>query len=242
MLNSRLEILCGPVLIAQGLYSKWKIPRLPEPTGVRAGQIGQGPALKLLITGDSAAAGVGAEDQKQALSGQLIAQLQQNFDCTWYLHAQSGLTSMQLIEFLNQLPTEKFDVVVVSVGVNDVLQPRALAGWSKRMQTLHQLLIEKFSVQYVIYSAVPPMHQFKSLPNPLRYFLGQTAQQMNTQLEQLFSRSLNSTVLHLPLNVEAKCIAQDGFHPSPYTYQVWASALTQLIENRLTMQQSNNSL
>jgi hypothetical protein len=55
-------VALAPVLLLQGLRVRLVTPRLPEPPGPRAGSAGQGPALRLLIAGDSAAAGVGVND------------------------------------------------------------------------------------------------------------------------------------------------------------------------------------
>ena len=53
--------LLGPALWVQGKYVRRVTPRLPEPPGPRSGHCGQGPQLRLLIAGDSAAARVGAD-------------------------------------------------------------------------------------------------------------------------------------------------------------------------------------
>ena len=56
----------GPVLLAQGHYVRRVTPRLPEPEGLRQGVEGSGPPLRLLILGDSSAAGVGVATQAEA--------------------------------------------------------------------------------------------------------------------------------------------------------------------------------
>ena len=57
------KVLLGPVLLAQGIYTRRMTPRLPEAEGERQGEAGSGDVLRLLIVGDSAAAGVGAATQ-----------------------------------------------------------------------------------------------------------------------------------------------------------------------------------
>jgi hypothetical protein len=59
-------VLLAPVLAAQGMYVRRVTPSLSEPEGVRSGVFGAGPKIKLLIVGDSAAAGLGAATQHQA--------------------------------------------------------------------------------------------------------------------------------------------------------------------------------
>lgn len=230
MFNSPFEILCSPILIPQGLYTKYKTPRLNEADGARQGQLGTGTPLRLLLCGDSAAAGVGAELQSQALSGQLIHLLQTQYQCTWALEAKSGYTSTQLIQHLQQLAPQSFDIAVVSIGVNDVTKPISVARWINNIAKIHALFIEKFSVKYVIYTAVPPMQHFPALPFPLRYFLGKTAQHMNQQLQKIYADQKQSTVLSMQLPVKRQYMAMDGFHPSPIAYTLWAEHVAALIQ------------
>ena len=53
-----------PVLFVQGTKVRKNTPRLLEASGERQGIVGKGKPLSLLILGDSAAAGVGVENQK----------------------------------------------------------------------------------------------------------------------------------------------------------------------------------
>ncbi|MFX6190184.1 hypothetical protein ABTF51_19795, partial [Acinetobacter baumannii] len=52
---SWLLLTLAPVLLAQGMHVRRRIPRLPEAAGARAGAVGEGRPLRLLIAGDSAA-------------------------------------------------------------------------------------------------------------------------------------------------------------------------------------------
>lgn len=54
MLYPLSTLALGPLLLGQGRYVRRVTPRLPEPEGERQGVIGAGPALRLLILGDSA--------------------------------------------------------------------------------------------------------------------------------------------------------------------------------------------
>ena len=55
----------APLLWAQGVHTRRKTVVLPEPPGPRSGRTGSGSMLRLLIAGDSAAAGVGVDHQDQ---------------------------------------------------------------------------------------------------------------------------------------------------------------------------------
>lgn len=96
MFNRPVDVLCSPVLLAQGLYTLLSVSgRLAEPLGGRKGIVGHAKSkpLRILVTGDSAAAGVGVDQQTDALAGQIVHHLQDSFYCEWELHAKSGFTS-----------------------------------------------------------------------------------------------------------------------------------------------------
>ena len=109
-----------PIIVAQGIVVKQRTPKLLEPIGERQGIVGLGRPLSLLILGDSAAAGVGVEYQYQALSGVLLSQLMNEYQLTWALHAKTGDNTRQIIYSINTLEPQVYDVIVTSIGVNDV--------------------------------------------------------------------------------------------------------------------------
>ncbi len=93
------------------------MPVLPEPEGPRAGTVGHGPALRLLVVGDSAAAGVGARTQDEALCGQLAVALAPMLRLQWQLLAFTGATTADMLQRLREEPAAKVDVVLTSLGV-----------------------------------------------------------------------------------------------------------------------------
>ncbi|TXH90209.1 MAG: SGNH/GDSL hydrolase family protein [Rhodoferax sp.] len=228
----------GPLLWLQGRWVRRVTPRLPEPPGPRAGEAGAGPLLRLLIAGDSAGAGVGADSQHAALSGQLVQALAAHCTVRWQLHAVTGLDSLGLQALLHQLPAQPFDVAVLSVGVNDVTALVPPDTWLQRQAALAQLLAERFAVRTVVHSAVPPMHHFSALPQPLRACLGAWAQAMNRglahALQELPADAPVKRLLHLldtgsePLS-PVQALASDRFHPGPTAYAVWGQGLAQQI-------------
>ena len=115
----------GPLLLWQGKRLRKLAVRLPEAAGDRVGNIAasnaaQQPVLRVLICGDSAAAGVGIASQQQALAGYLTRALAVANTVEWQLVAQSGLCCNGLIKLLQSLPEQNFDQIYVSIGVNNV--------------------------------------------------------------------------------------------------------------------------
>jgi len=64
--------LLAPLLVWQGKQTRRTTPRLPEAGGEPHGQYGDGePALRLLVIGESTAAGVGVAHHQDGLASQL---------------------------------------------------------------------------------------------------------------------------------------------------------------------------
>lgn len=231
MFYQLVSALLLPLLVVQGLYVRRTTPVLPEPEGPRHGTCGDGPALRLLITGDSAAAGVGASGQQHALSGRLTGALAIDYQLDWQLNARSGDSSTQLLAALagGPKPPEPYDVVVVSVGVNDVTARRSAKAWLENLQAIGLCLQSHYGARYIIWSAVPPMHQFSALPQPLRWWLGQRAIKLNSLLSRFAEREDTSHYLAVKFPFEKHYLASDGFHPGEAAYALWAGGVADKI-------------
>ncbi len=225
-LLSWLPILAlAPLLFAQGVYVRRVTPRLPEAPGERSGVSGGGPALKLLILGDSAAAGVGASSQATALAGRLAEELMADFSVSWQLHAESGVTTNDLVGRLAGLAGGRFDVAVVSIGVNDVITGRRTRQWTAALVSLLDLLKSGFGVRRVLLSALPPMHRFTALPQPLRWCVGLRARRFNDELVRFAGGDGRCAVVSLNYPRDPSFLAPDGFHPGEPAYRHWAAAV-----------------
>ena len=225
MLQRLIPLLLAPVLLRQAKTLRRTMPRLPEPEGARLGMVGHGPKLRLLVAGDSAAAGVGAAHQSEALTGQLVSHLSEHFEVQWQLSARSGLTTSQIAERLAAETVTPFDVAVVSTGVNDVLSQLKPADWPGLLEGLAEVLRRHCSVRHIVFAPLPPMHQFPALPQPLRWFLGQRAKAFNRQLATFAQGRADCRVLDLPLDFKPEMMASDGFHPGVPAYALWAEAV-----------------
>lgn len=224
----RLPLL--PLLAAQAVWVRARAEFLPEPDGPRAGRAGVGRPLRLLIAGDSAGAGVGADRQEEALSGRLVAALAGRHDVHWRLEATTGHTTRDTIAVLEALPPEPFDVAVLSLGVNDVTRMTTRAQWVARRRALHDLLRRKFGVRRIIASGLPPMGRFPLLPQPLRWVLGRQAARLDAALAELAQEAPD--LVHVPLDLpyEPRFVAADGYHPSPAAFVEWARLLADRID------------
>ena len=221
-----------PIIIIQGVKVRKDTPRLLEASGDRDGLAGQGDPLSLLILGDSAAAGVGVETQQDALSGAIISQLKNEYALQWKLHAKTGDTTKQVYQAVQQLEHKKYDVVITSIGVNDVTKLTSPKSWIKQQKQLFTQIQKQFQPKLIIVSGVPPMQHFPALPNPLAWLFGKYAEQMNQILQQWLAPQ--SQFRFIQYDIESfqamdLPMASDGFHPSKEIYAIWGQQVATLI-------------
>lgn len=212
----------APVLLVQAIWVAARATRLPEADGPRRGRSGGGLPLRVLVLGDSSAAGVGAAHQDAALTGRLVAHLDADYDVQWVLWAQSGLTTSGMLRMLNTQPAQEFDVAVIALGVNDAKNGMHPTRWQSNYAKLLAQLRRRHGVRRIYASGVPPLGAFPLLPRPLRDVLGTRAARFDTILADLCAGQ--DGVEHLPfdLPLEPALMAADGFHPGEQVYDIWA--------------------
>ncbi|MBY6188480.1 SGNH/GDSL hydrolase family protein [Marinobacter hydrocarbonoclasticus] len=217
-------VLLAPILILQGKWVRLRTPKLPEAPGPRSGERGKGSPLSLLVLGDSAAAGVGIEHQERALSGHLVEALEPFFSLQWQLHARSGLTTTQAIPLVDAIEAKRFDVVLISLGVNDVLSPVTETRWLNQLAALTLTLKSRFDPKLILLTAVPPLGEFPALPWPLRAHLGRRANRFNAALTKWLQPQPDLALIQLGQSPEdlTPHLAPDRFHPGETTHQLWA--------------------
>ena len=234
------ELLAAPLLWAQGRRVRRITPRLPEATGPRqgvampwsAGPRGAAdpaacaPPLRLLIAGDSAAAGVGVSRLDEAMAGRLpgllAARLGRPVD--WRLIAANGLDARGLLARLAD-PPAGLDLALVAVGVNDATGRRAPERWLADLEALGDALRGRSPEVRLLWSGLPPMHAFPALPRPLRDYLGERARRLDAALAAWVARDPAMHHLPLPDLRGDGMMAIDGFHPGPAGHRRWSELL-----------------
>jgi len=223
-----LKLVLTPLLVAQALRTRARLPRLPEADGEREGQCGEGPLLRLLILGDSSAAGVGVAEQRLALSGQLVPLLAQQAaaQVRWRLLAQSGLTTAQMLGRLQAERLPHFDVALVVTGVNDVVDQIPSHHAVAARDALANWLRNGLGVAHTVFAPLPPVHQFNGLPQPLRWVAGADARRHDRALSRWVATRGDVSRVHIPLELNRGVMAADGFHPGEPVYRQTASAIS----------------
>jgi lysophospholipase L1-like esterase len=235
-----VKLVLTPLLVAQALRTRKKLPRLAEAEGERHGAVGDGPRLRLLIVGDSSAAGVGVVSQREALAGHLTGRLAEACAARveWRLVAKSGLTTAQTLQVLQREALEPgaqrgqpwhFDIAVVVTGVNDVIDQvpsqRAVAA----REALANWLRNALCVHHVVFAPLPPVHEFPGLPQPLRWVAGSDARRHDTAMTRWAATRADVSRVEMTMQLNRGVMASDGFHPGEPVYRQSAGAIARHI-------------
>jgi lysophospholipase L1-like esterase len=238
MIHHAAKVALAPILYAQARRLRRSAIELPEPEGPRAGVEGAGPLrLHILVTGDSSAAGVGADTQDEALARPLArllaARLAGRVD--WRLIARTGLTSEGVYQLLQSEPVARADLAVVIVGVNDLTSEVPLRRALHSRARIAHWLRANAATKHVLFTSMPEMQHFPLIPQPLAWYAGLHARR-NNRLQARFVRTLPGAA-HVDLRglVRVEWMARDGYHPAPPLYAQLAARLSDtvaaLVEN-----------
>ena len=231
-----LKLVLSPLLIAQAIGTRKRAPALPEATGPREGQLGSGgAALRLLIAGDSSAAGVGVAHQDEAFAGHFTRALHKRSGrpLRWRLRAKSGLTTKEVLELLQAEPPPAADIAIVLTGVNDVIDlvpPRRAVA---HREALADWLLAGGRARHVVFAALPPINQFPLLPQPLRRVMGDDARRHNDAMAQWAAK--RNDVHHVPiaLQLSPAAMSRDGFHPGEPIYRACGDAIARFVAEQI---------
>ncbi len=228
------KLALAPLLVWQGRRVRGGALRLPEAAGPREGVAGGSgePGLRLLVVGDSSAAGVGVTRQEQALAALLARALSRRLDqsVAWRLLATTGhraADALQALRAEQRLPPA--DVLLAVLGVNDAVALSQATPWLRTLDALHDTAVRRAGVRQTWHTGLPPMGRFPLLPQPLRWVMGREAARLDGALARHLAGHADRRLAVLPPapegNLPAGWIAADGFHPGPEGYRRWAEAL-----------------
>ncbi len=223
-----LKLALSPLLVAQAIATRRRAPVLPEAAGPRQGRLGSGErVLRLLIAGDSSAAGVGVAHQDQALAGHLTRALHRRTGrpVHWTLHARSGLTTQQVHALLCAEARSAADVAVVLTGVNDVIDQVAPRRAVQHREALADWLFAERGVAHVLFAPLPPVHRFPLLPQPLRRVMGDDARRHDDALAEWAATRGDVSHIAIEFDLPPEAMASDGFHPGEPVYLACGEAL-----------------
>lgn len=226
----------APVLAWQGIKVKTRVPRFPEaaePEGFAPGEVS--PPLRVTLLGESTAAGVGVERHRDGLAGHLAAAVAglTGREVRWRVVARPGATARAALrEFVPRLREGGWspDVVVVTLGVNDLLRIRRPRIFQRDMHRLVRGIHQELGPVSVVLTGLPPMRRLVILPQPLRAVIALRARALDHGVRAVAARVPGVRYVPIessawPPGGEEWFFAADRFHPSSEGYRTWAEVV-----------------
>jgi lysophospholipase L1-like esterase len=217
-----------PVALAQGLWVRRTTPRLSPARGQR-GRFGEGSSpIRVTGVGDSIIAGVGVEEQRQALVGQFARRLHERTrrPVKWRAVGFNGATSAEVARSITRR-TPGADVYLLCVGVNDVTRAVAVQKFAGNVAALVATLRNRSPAATILFVGIPPLAMFPALPWPLGALLGERALRLQAAARETLPGE-NALCFDFPESLPPGGFAADGFHPAADACGEWAEWLLDL--------------
>jgi lysophospholipase L1-like esterase len=235
ILSGILLLPFAPFLYLQGQYIRRKIGRLPDASGETFGKSGSdSSSAKLLVLGESTAAGVGARTHETALAGQFARFLSVKLGKTvhWKVIGRSGITVAETIqELVPKIPDEKFDYILIALCGNEVLKLRSPRSFRRNMTELLGILREKNADATFFITNAPTVHLSPVLPFPIKFILGHLSALHDKNAKEFTAEMKNVFYFHQPTEVPEDFFA-DGIHPSEMGYTVWSKRMIEFFTEK----------
>ena len=179
---------------------------------------------KILVLGDSTAVGTGASKPEDTIAGRLAHDFP---DAQVVNLSQNGGLIRDVRKQIDMVLDQKFDLIIISAGGNDVWHHSSLKGMRTDLtyilQTSKKLCNHR--VIFLMYSIIASAPLF---PAPIRFFLTrrsvkvqevihEIARSENIPTIELFTTDTENPFIQKP----EELFASDGIHPSSRGYQVW---------------------
>jgi len=217
-----------PLLWCQGMRLKREVPRLPTPGDRPYGNCkGKVKEFNIVGLGESPMAGVGIAKHALTLTGLTAVKLNKILDCSvnWKILAKSGLSLNNLNKLIREQSDKNADLILVSMGGNDVFQLTPPWVWKKNINTCVKLLFQNENKPLILFSPVPPVGRFPAIPNPLRVVFGLWEILLQASLAQAINSMDNAYMLDERFPDGKEYFLEDGIHPSSLAYDPWSEKL-----------------
>jgi lysophospholipase L1-like esterase len=225
-----------PVLLSQAFALRRHALTLVPAAGPSAGRIGRGEPLRFLAIGDSIVAGVGARRVERStvahvarfLSGRLAREIH------WHASGMIGAGARRVRrDLVPTLPAQPFDVILVSVGVNDVLKLERSGRFRRQLLKLVRELKRHSPHALIACLGLPPLDEFPMLRRPLRWMVGHRARRFDAVAREAITRVPDA--LHIPVRVSPRpdMFSDDGLHPSETSQRRLAKIIAGALTPRL---------
>ncbi|MCU0790492.1 MAG: SGNH/GDSL hydrolase family protein [Nitratireductor sp.] len=220
--------LALPVYVWQGLGVRRRTSRMPPPeSSSELSFAGRGAPLRLLVLGDSSAAGVGVSHVSQSFAGMLPQFLSERSGrpVIARIAGMNSATSGQIRDHaVPHIEPRDFQYIALNIGTNDAKNFHSARRFKKDFGTLLYALRARFPHAVIIWSGVIDLEACPALPQPLGRILGIRSRIIDRKGKLLcIERGALAPVSKWRAIREN--FSEDGFHASEKGYREWADAM-----------------
>ncbi|MEQ1785891.1 MAG: SGNH/GDSL hydrolase family protein [Acidimicrobiales bacterium] len=232
-----LGLALAPVLAAAVLAGEVQLarrgPDLPDDTPlVHDGRLGPvatatAPPLRMVWLGDSTAAGVGASDADHAIPRRVAEALERSVELT-SLAISGDRVADVVADQIDQLDGLHPDVVLVSIGANDVVHLSSRADFRRGYDALVAAVP---AGAMLVILGVPDMGAPDRYLQPLRSIAALRGRQLD-EVSRAVARDHEAVYVDIAGETgprmradRSRYFAADRYHPSDDGYALWASAV-----------------
>ncbi|WP_099865413.1 SGNH/GDSL hydrolase family protein [Pararhizobium haloflavum] len=228
-----LSWLCVPLALFYANRVRRTVPRLSPPVGPTLGRVGRtgDPRFRILVVGDSSAAGVGAAHMDETLAPKLARRLADRYStgATWRTAGSNSATTEELRDHVApNIVAEPYTHIVILAGTNDMKNflPRRRFddGFGGLLFALHA----KWPQATLIWSPVIDMRTVPALPPVLGHILEWRVKMVNELGRQLCRERFAIAAPQLEAH-DPEGFAVDGFHASAKGYSYWADLVADVV-------------
>jgi lysophospholipase L1-like esterase len=227
-LAAALTWLGLPVYLWQGLGVRRRSMRMPSPSPQTVSPVkGVGQPIRLLLVGDSSAAGVGVNDINQSLGAKLVRSLAQQSGRPVEIRIAgcTSATAGQIRDFvLPHIEPGNFTHVVLNIGTNDAKNFHTARRFRREFGSLLYSLNTRFYGARLIWSSILDLSSVPTLPTPLNQILG-VRSRLLTRIGEKLCRERLTEIPDGEWRPSRDNFSIDGFHASEKGYQEWAEIL-----------------
>lgn len=227
--------LLFPVYIWQGLQTRRRVLRMVPPAGRTSGVLGAPalgePVVKLLVIGDSSAAGVGVDEIDDSLGPKLAERIAAltGHSVFWRAAGANSAVSAEVRDHVvPNLARDAFTHIVLMIGTNDAKNFHGGRRFKKSFGSLLYALKAKWPDARIVWSPPVDLKRVPALPRGLAHVLELRARIIRKIGARLCAERGAIVATTLP-RVEPAGFSRDGFHASVEGYAYYANHLVSYV-------------